>query len=294
MRLSDFISPELVIAGLPATSISGAANALLDRLVAAGVVDDADKLRRRVEEARPEDIVAMGDRAFLLHYRTDALHDLRIALGTAREPICREVGDGDRQCARILILVAAHPRMAARYLQVVGALARMLSREAVVEQLLEQATPDALASLALFSEHELPAQITVREIMTERPRTASPDTPLRSAAREMVRHGIGGLPVVDDGNRVIGMIGEKELIRTLLSSYLQGGRGGRPPGPQPDAPTVRDAMTRQVLCVSPEQPLAEVSAIMTHKDVDRVPVVREGRLVGLLTRGDIVRKLIGY
>ena len=52
-------------------------------------------------------------------------------------------------------------------------------------------------------------------------------------------------------------------------------------------------MTRQVLCVSPEQPLAEVSLIMANKDVERVPVVREGRIVGLLTRGDIVRKLIG-
>jgi CBS domain-containing protein len=56
---------------------------------------------------------------------------------------------------------------------------------------------------------------------------------------------------------------------------------------------VRDVMTRQVLCVSPEQPLAEVASMMINKDVDRVPVVREGNLVGFLTRGDIVRKLIG-
>ena len=52
-------------------------------------------------------------------------------------------------------------------------------------------------------------------------------------------------------------------------------------------------MTRQVMCVAPEQPIAEVAALMSNKDVDRVPVVREGRLVGFLTRGDIVRKLIG-
>jgi CBS domain-containing protein len=52
-------------------------------------------------------------------------------------------------------------------------------------------------------------------------------------------------------------------------------------------------MTRQVLCVAPEQPLAEVASMMTDRDVERVPVVRDGRLVGVLTRGDIVRKLIG-
>ena len=59
------------------------------------------------------------------------------------------------------------------------------------------------------------------------------------------------------------------------------------------AATVRDVMTRQVLCVSPDQPVVEVASLMTNKDVDRVPVVRDGQLVGLLTRGDIVRKLIG-
>ena len=48
-----------------------------------------------------------------------------------------------------------------------------------------------------------------------------------------------------------------------------------------------------VLCVAPEQPIAEVASLMSNKDVERVPVVREGRLVGFLTRGDIVRKLIG-
>jgi CBS domain-containing protein len=56
---------------------------------------------------------------------------------------------------------------------------------------------------------------------------------------------------------------------------------------------VRDVMTRQVLCVRPDQPVAEVAAMMSNKDVDRVPVVSDGRLVGFLTRGDIVRKLIG-
>ena len=52
-------------------------------------------------------------------------------------------------------------------------------------------------------------------------------------------------------------------------------------------------MTRQVLCVAPDQPLAEVASLMLNKDVDRVPVVKEDRLVGFLTCGDIVRTLIG-
>jgi CBS domain-containing protein len=78
----------------------------------------------------------------------------------------------------------------------------------------------------------------------------------------------------------------------LLTIIFSPARPARPgPGDRPKQ--VRDVMTRQVLCVSPDQPVAEVAAMMTNKDVDRVPVVRDGRLVGFLTRGDIVRKLIG-
>jgi CBS domain-containing protein len=156
---------------------------------------------------------------------------------------------------------------------------------------LAQTTAEGLASLPAFREVEVRDQLAVRDLMTPRPRSVSPETPLRDAALDMVRAGVAGLPVVDDSGRVIGMLGQRELLQHMLTSYLQ--RGAAAPGADPRSRTVRDVMTRQVMCVSPEQPLAEVASMMTNKDVDRVPVVREGRLVGFLTRGDIVRKLIG-
>jgi CBS domain-containing protein len=52
-------------------------------------------------------------------------------------------------------------------------------------------------------------------------------------------------------------------------------------------------MDRSVLCISEEQSLAEVATMMVTRDVERLPVVREGQLVGMLTRGDIVRRLFG-
>ena len=129
---------------------------------------------------------------------------------------------------------------------------------------------------------------------TQSPRTIDPDTPIRSAVLDMVRSGVGALAVVDGSNRVVGLLSERELLRHLLSHYLPRA-GGNTPSPPPATAkrTVRDVMTRQVLCVAPEQPLAEVASLMLNKDVDRVPVVKNGTLVGFLTRGDIVRKLIG-
>jgi CBS domain-containing protein len=262
-------------------------------------VSHPERLRARVAEERAEDVVGMGDRAFLLHYRSDAVRELVVALGITRAPVERELGESDEtQSASIVLLIAAPPRQAALYLQVVGAFARVLSKPAVVAEVLAQPSGEALAALPVFAQVALRDQLTVRDLMTERPRSVSPDAPLKDAALDMVRAGVAGLPVVDDGGRVIGMLSQRELLQHLLNNYLQ--RGGQSPAPAgtPAAPdgrprAVRDVMTRQVLCVSPEQPVAEVAAMMTNKDVDRVPVVREGRLVGFLTRGDIVRKLIG-
>lgn len=296
MRLSDLLSADRAVVPLEAETLPAAAHVLLERLVAAGSVSQEARLRDRVAEERPEDLVGMGDRAFLLHYRTDAVRELTVVIGTSLTPICRELGEGDDvQCARIMLLVLAPPRQAALYLQVVGALARLLSKPDTVAQVLAQPTAEALVQLPAFFEYELRAQLAVRDLMSERPRSVSPDTPLKIAALEMSRSGVRALPVVDEGNRVIGMLSERELLRHLLSNYLVQGSG--PPRGTGGAPvakhTVRDVMTRQVLCVSPEQPIAEVASIMTNKDVERVPVVRDGKLVGFLTRGDIVRKLIG-
>ncbi|MFN2398734.1 MAG: CBS domain-containing protein [Gemmatimonadaceae bacterium] len=300
MKLAELITPDRVVIPLGAgsdtrrTTLAEAASELSERLAANGAVSDPVKLRNRVSEERGEDIVALGDRAFLAHYRTDAVRDLVVAIGVARRAICRELGEGESQQARIVLLILAPPRLAARYLQVLGAFARLLSEPEAVEQILAAATPADFAALQVLRDIELPEQLTVREIMTERPRMATPDTPIKEAARAMARGGISALPVVEKNDLLIGMLSERELMRHLIGSYLQGGGTRRPPLQNSvNVKTVREVMTRQVLAVSPDQALADAAALMTNKDVDNLPVVQEGKLVGFLTRGDIIRKLIG-
>ncbi len=297
MNLADFLRTDHTVVPLEADTVEGAARILRDRLVATGAVTDADKLRRRMNEERPEDLVAMGDRAFLLHYRIDVAPTLCVALGTSPEQICRELTEAERQCARVILLVVAPPRFAARYLQVVGAFARFLSSAERVDHVLAQPSAEALLALPELREYELPHQLMVRELMSERLQVTRPDAPLRDAARDMARARISALPVVDENGQLLGMLTDRELIGDLLGTYLRREMGASVRTPNPIAKdarrTVREVMTRQVLCVSPDQPLAEAASLMVNKDLPRVPVVREGRLVGLLTRGDIVRKLIG-
>jgi CBS domain-containing protein/mannitol/fructose-specific phosphotransferase system IIA component (Ntr-type) len=293
VTLAELIAPERAVVPLRSSEAAAAALELVERLVDAGAVQDPDKLRARVEEERGEDIVAFGDRALVLHYRTDAVRELVVAIGTASTPVRRELGESEAQAARIVLVIVAPPRLAGRYLQVLGAFARALASPAVVDAIVAAPDADALARLPELRGYELPEQLAVRDIMTDQPRTTGPDTPLRDAAYEIANAGITALPVVDEHGTLVGMLSERELIRHLLSNYLQGVSAPRPSGAGANARrSVRDVMTRQVLCVSPEQPLAEVASLLVNKDVDGVPVVREGRVIGFLTRGDLIRKLI--
>ena len=223
----------------------------------------------------------------------DPVGQLLVAVGVAPTPICRRLPAEGEQCARVVLMIAAPPRQAARYLQIVSGFARLLRKPEVYAAMLAAADAEQLVELAAFADYQLPEQLTVRDVMTDHPRTVLADTPLKEAARMLVRTGLGALPVIDDDRRVLGMVSEREVIKYLLTTQVFSGADVRASVPGTASRSVRDVMSRQVMCVSPEQPIAEVASLMSNKDVDRVPVVREGRLVGFLTRGDIVRKLIG-
>jgi CBS domain-containing protein len=224
MKLRDFLAPERVVTPLEARTLEEATAILLERVLAAREVLDRYKLRKRAAEARGEDTVAMGDRAFLVHYRTDAVGQLLVSVGVARAPLCRSARDEGEQCARIVLLLAAPPRLAARYLQVVGGFARLLRQRDVLDAILTAPDPAALVGLEAFAAYQLPEQLTVRDVMTDHPRTVPADTPLREAARLLVRTGLGALPVVDDERHVLGMVSEREVIRHLLATQVFPGR----------------------------------------------------------------------
>jgi CBS domain-containing protein len=254
-----------------------------------------ERLRQRIAEDRAEDIVVLDGRAFILHYRTDAVRALGVAVGVSPNELHRSVAAGEeqRQSARCVLLVVAPPRQSPRLLQVLKALAHLLGDEGVLAQILAADSAEQLTAIAAFSV-TLPDQLSVRDLMTEQPRTTTPETALVDAARQLLRGRLGALPVVDQSSQLVGMLSERELLRDLVATVPLVDKPIKPGASSPQAPrTVRDVMTRQVLAVGPDQPLAEVAALMSNRDVDRVPVVDEGRLVGFLTRGDIVRKLIG-
>lgn len=134
---------------------------------------------------------------------------------------------------------------------------------------------------------------SVRDVMTTSVITATPETPLLTIAETMIHRHVRAIPVIDETGHVLGMVTD----RSVMSQFLPRLEADEPTSGEldlagPQGVAVRDVMDRSVMCVNDDQPLADVAALMLDKEMERLPVVAEGVLVGFLTRGDIIRRLL--
>ena len=114
------------------------------------------------------------------------------------------------------------------------------------------------------------------------------DTPLTEVVDLIVRRGLRAVPVVGERYEVLGIITTGDALgRVLREAPSAEGETGA------GALTARDIMTRAVLCVSEAQPLADAARMMVNRKVEQLPVVRDGELVGLITRNAVLRALHG-
>ena len=302
MKLKDVVDPQHVVVPLSAQTVKEATERLAERLIATGAVGEgeAKRLNAVIRNAWPEDMVSVGEHAFLPHFRTEAVRKLVTAVGISTLPIRWE--KDPHRTARIVILIVAPPRETPTYLQVVGAFARILSDPETVLAMLAAKTPDQVAQLGALDAVELPSHLTVRDLMTPDVLAAHPEQTLGDVARLMLEQDVRAIPVVDEAGALLGMVTHRELLRYLIPNYLQKTKSGefravpKNPAPRPSADPrdlpVKDVMARAVLCLSEEQTLSDVANLMNNKDVDRFPVVREGVVVGFLTRADLIRRLV--
>lgn len=140
-----------------------------------------------------------------------------------------------------------------------------------------------------------------KEVMTKAVRAVGPRDDVHTAARIMADNGVSALPVVDDAQRVLGMVSEGDLLRrkelrttkrrswwleffaspqTLASEYTKS-----------HSFKVSDVMSRPVISVTEQTPISEIVSILEQHHLKRVPVLRGAAIVGIVSRADLIRAL---
>ena len=125
------------------------------------------------------------------------------------------------------------------------------------------------------------ANISVREHMTPNPLAVSPDLDVFEAVRQLISHKITGAPVVEKG-KLVGVFSELDCMKVVVEASYNEGMPGK----------VKDSMTTDFKAVSGETSILEAAEIFSKSTLRNLPVVEEGRLVGVISRVDVLKAVI--
>jgi CBS domain-containing protein len=118
---------------------------------------------------------------------------------------------------------------------------------------------------------------TIREIMQSEPITVHPESPVQLALELLIDHGISGLPVIDADDKIVGVLSEKDLLKVFYENHTE---------------TVEAVMTRDPITISLDAPLVDVFDCLMAYDFRRVLVHEHGKLVGLISRADLMPTIL--
>ncbi len=150
----------------------------------------------------------------------------------------------------------------------------------------------------------MPVEPTAADIMTANVVTIGAGATIDELAKLMARHRISGIPVTDEQDRVVGMVTEGDVVEldadvhfphsiNLFDSviFLGSMKKFEQRLRHVVAASVRDIMSTDVISVGRDATLHEIATLMSDRQVNRLPVLDEGRLVGIVTRADVVRAM---
>lgn len=123
--------------------------------------------------------------------------------------------------------------------------------------------------------------VVARDYMETQVVTFTPDMEVMTAINDLVKHGISGAPVLDSNGNIVGVLSEKDCLKVALTAGYEGVPAG----------IVSEYMTHSVIAVEPETPILEIASRFLDSAIKRYPVVKNGKLVGQISRADVLRAI---
>ncbi len=299
MKLANLIMERRVITDLSAHTKDEAVVELLKLLRNESVKIEFDEVLKAVRDREEIEDTSYGHGFAFPHARTNAVKEMYILVGVSKKGL--ENKTRDNVPLHVVCLLLTPSTIAKLYLQTLSGLAHFGRMSGTLEKIINVSTRPDLIKLIADANVIIDKELMVKDVMRHDVATVTPDHTLKDVASKMFVNRLSALAVVDKGNRLLGVINDRDLIKAALPDYkslisnLNYSLDVEPFEEllkREDKIMVSQLYRDEFEVTTPETRIIEVAAMMIFKDIRRVFVTQNDKLVGVLLRKDIVNMII--
>lgn len=299
MKLSEVFDPDLIKTDLQAATKEEAVDQLADLFCRKYPEKSKREIIRSVNEREKLGNTSMGRGVAFPHARTDQVTGLYVICGIIPQGLKADTPDG--KPLHIIILLLTPRNISRNYLQTLSGLAMFARMPETLQALIKAGSPKAVMEVIDKSDIKVQKILTVGDVMTADPVTVTRDKTLKDVANLFFEKKIRSVPVVDENGRLVGEITANELLKFALPNYksfianianipqiesfeelLRNEHNAR----------VSNFMKAKPVTIEMDAPVIEAAALMLFKKAEMVSVLDGGKLVGVITKTDIISKII--
>jgi CBS domain-containing protein len=299
MKLANLLMERRISMDLKARNKDEAVQELLDMIAAEGITLDRNEILQSIREREEVENTSYGHGFAFPHARTDRVKEMYILIGVSKSGMEDKTADGVQ--LHVVCLLLTPSTIAKLYLQTLSGLATFARRPGTLENILSAGTKADLIKLVSDAGVTIDKELTVKDVMRRNVAKVTPGDSLKEVANRMWRYSLSALAVVDENGKLVGVIDDRDLIKAALPDYkalisnLNYSIDVEPFEEllkKEDKIKVAQLFRDDFEVTRPDTKIVEVAAMMIFKDVRRVFVTDNDRLVGILLRKDIVNMVI--
>ena len=305
MKVAEMLRRGAILVPLDAPDLKWALTSTL-RAVSGVPVEVAEKLAADLVGGASGEVYRVHERVVVALAESDAVEKICAVIGVSPVGFMADETDaasgvraadggaggaprGEPDSEALLVLITP-PQFVSMRNQMLPTLKRFFREEGRVEPILNARSADDVVRVAGFMDLDPLQSLLVEDVIEPIQYRVYPDTPYSEVVDLMVRRELQAVPVVGEDYEFLGVITSGDAMEELVSKARAESVGGSSATGR-DELTAREIMTRTVMCVSEEQSLIEAASIMVNRDVEQLPVIRAGEVVGFLTRVEVLRWL---
>lgn len=299
MKMANLIMERRVNIDLVSRTKDDAVLELLKLLKNENVKLNYDEILKAIREREEIEDTSYGHGFAFPHARTNAVKEMYILIGVSKKGLEEKTRDGVP--VHVVCLLLTPSAIAKLYLQTLSGLAYFGRMPGTLERILSVANKADLIKQIADANVIIDKELMVKDVMRHDVAAVTPEDTLKEVANKMFRNRLSALAVIDKGNKLLGVINDRDLIKAALPDYkslisnLNFSLDVEPFEEllkREDKIKVSQLYRDEYEVTTPDTRIIEVAAMMIFKDIRRVFVTQNDKLVGVLLRKDIVNMVI--